>query len=100
MVTLGSRPGSCLGPHEEQVRSRGAARRSDPAECVSLLDLLPSLDVDLGEVEAHADEAVTVVDEHGVALKEQVLGDYTVPSATAKTGVPAVIPLLSVPGSF
>jgi len=47
MVTLGSRPGSCLGPQagtggcagvvpadaEEQVRSRGAARRSNPAEC-------------------------------------------------------------------
>jgi hypothetical protein len=35
---------------EEQVRSRGAARRSDPAERLALLDPLSGPDLDLGEV--------------------------------------------------
>src|ERR1035437_3580251 len=61
---------------EEQVRASGATRRSDPAERVALFDLLPGLDLDLGEVEVHADEAVAVVDEHSVAFEEHILGDH------------------------
>jgi hypothetical protein len=37
---------------------------------VALLDLLPRLHLDVGEVEVHADKAVAVVDEDGVALEE------------------------------
>ena len=59
------------------------------------------LDLDLGEVEAHADEAVAVVDKHGVALEEHVLAKTTVPSAAAKTGVPPALivgPHVGLPG--
>src|SRR5258708_5383514 len=58
---------------EEQVRTRGAARRSDQAKGVSLLDRLAGLDMDLGEMEVFADEAVAMVDQYGVAFIEQIL---------------------------
>jgi hypothetical protein len=60
---------------EEKMRSRGAAGGSDAAERMALLDLLAGLDLDIGKVEIHANETVAVIDEHGVALEEQIFGD-------------------------
>src|ERR1035441_3017671 len=65
---------------EPQVWSRGAACRSFPAECLAPLDLLTYLNLDLGEVEIHADKAVAVVDKHCVALEEQFLGQNYCPA--------------------
>ncbi len=69
---------ACIVPAnaEEQMRSGGAAGGSDAAENGALLDFLAGLDLDIGEMEIHADEAVAVIDENGVAFEEHIFGHH------------------------
>src|SRR5580658_5645946 len=61
---------------EEQMRSGGAAGGPDTAENGALLHFLAGLHLDIGEMEIHADEAVPVIDENGVAFEEHIFGHH------------------------
>ena len=72
-------PGAVPANAEEQMRSRGAARGSDAAQTMALLDFLTGRDIDIGKVEIHANETVAMIDEDGVTLIKHVVRDHHSP---------------------
>ena len=63
---LGVDAGAVPADAEEQLRPSVAARSTNQADFVALLDLLTLHRLDVGKVEGHTDEAVTMVDEDGI----------------------------------
>ena len=61
---------------KEKMRPGGSTGRADAAQHVSRFYFLVNLNLYVCEMEIHADETVAMVDEHGVALEEHVLGHH------------------------
>ena len=58
------------------MRARRTSGRTHPPHTIAFPDVLPGLHVDIGQMEVHADEPVTVIDEHRIPGIEKVLRQY------------------------